>query len=61
MVSGDHLRFLPDQHQEICSDGVLSCESKEISANNHNYEPGKGFFLGFLVVNCEFSREFYKS
>ncbi|XP_023637497.1 kinesin-like protein KIN-14S [Capsella rubella] len=28
--------FLPDQHQEICNDGVLSCESKEFSANNHN-------------------------
>ncbi|CAE6123972.1 unnamed protein product [Arabidopsis arenosa] len=25
-----------DQHQEICNDGVLSCESKEVSVNNHN-------------------------
>jgi kinesin family protein C2/C3 len=25
-----------DQHQEICNDGGLLCESKEVSVNNHN-------------------------
>ncbi|KAL1222398.1 Kinesin-like protein KIN-14S [Cardamine amara subsp. amara] len=25
-----------DQHQEMCDDGVLSCELKEFSADNHN-------------------------
>jgi hypothetical protein len=32
-----------DQHQEICNDGGLLCESKEVSVNNHNSDAGKGF------------------
>ncbi|XP_010421598.1 PREDICTED: kinesin-like protein KIN-14G isoform X1 [Camelina sativa] len=35
-MEGDHLGFIPDQHQEISNDGDLSCESKESSVNNQN-------------------------
>lgn len=53
----DGLRFLPDQHLEMCEDGVLSCESKEFSGNNHDSDAGKGL-LGFLSsLIFEVSRE----
>lgn len=38
----DLLRFLPDEHPEMCEDGVMSCESKEFSADNHDSDAGKG-------------------